>query len=70
RKPREVQQEIYRAMEADERSRFEAMGQAASGARDPQPASIAEQIAQFDELRQRGLLTDEEFESKKRDLLG
>ena len=70
RKPREVQQEIYRAMEADERSRFEAMGQAASGARDPQPASIAEEIAQFDELRQRGLLTDEEFESKKRDLLG
>ncbi|MDH3755166.1 MAG: PH domain-containing protein, partial [Acidimicrobiia bacterium] len=51
RKPREVQQEIYRAMEADERSRFEAMGQAASGARDPQPASIAEEIAQFDELR-------------------
>ena len=43
------------------------MGQAASGG--PAPESIPEQIAKLDELRQQGVVSDEEFEAKKRDLL-
>jgi len=73
RRPRHVQQEIYRAMEADETSRFQHMGQvvAASGggAQGGEP-SIPEQIEQLDDLRKRGALTQEEFDEKKRELLG
>jgi hypothetical protein len=32
--------------------------------------SIPQQIAELDELRKRGLLSDAEFEAKKQDLLG
>jgi hypothetical protein len=32
-------------------------------------ASIADQISQLDELRSKGLLTDEEFQAKKAELL-
>ena len=77
RKPNLVQQEIYRAMEANEKKTFQEMGQAtaqaintgmAAGAAAAGP-SIPEQIEQLDALRQQGTITDEEFEAKKRDLL-
>lgn len=72
RKPRHVQQEIYRAKEADEARRFKQMGQAVAsgGANEGAQLSIPEQIEKLDDLRQRGVLTQEEFDEKKRDLLG
>lgn len=36
----------------------------------PRHASAAEEIAQFAKLREQGILTDEEFEAKKKQLLG
>lgn len=71
RRPRQVQQEIYRAMEADEAQRFASMGEAIAGrtAPAPSPESIPDQIAKLDELRRSGVLTDDEFEAKKRQLL-
>jgi len=73
RKPNVVQQEIYRAMEASEQEGFQAMAQATATAlgrdRHPVESSIPDQINQLDELRRRGVLTDAEFEAKKRELL-
>ena len=70
RKPNLVQQEIYRAMEAGEDRQYQRMGEATASAFSGNAApSIPEQIAQLDELRRAGTLTDEEFETKKRDLL-
>lgn len=73
RKPNMVQAEIYAQKERFEDRRLQRMGQASAGAAAPPPpaaASIPEQIAQLDQLRQQGVLTDAEFESKKADLLG
>lgn len=67
RKPNLVQAEIYAQKERFEDRRLERMGRAASGSRE---SSIPEQIAQLDELRQQGLVSDAEFEAKKTDLLG
>lgn len=80
RKPALVQQEIYRQMEGAEARDFEQMGAATAAAisqtqQQPpaaaaQPAqTIPEQIEKLDQLRQQGLLTDQEFEEKKRQLL-
>ncbi len=69
RKPRNVQQAIYRAMEADESRRFETMGRAARATSGETGDSIPDQIKKLDELRRSGVLTDAEFEAKKRDLL-
>lgn len=65
RKPSAIQNEIYRQMEANENRKFDRIG-ARSGAAG---ASIPEQIAQLDDLRKRGVLSDAEFEAKKADLL-
>jgi len=67
RKPNKVQAEIYAQKEAFERRRLERIGEATSGVA-PGP-SIPEQIAQLDDLRQRGVLSDQEFEAKKAELL-
>ena len=64
RKPSAVQNEIYRQMEANENRKFDRLTLSRSPDR-----SIPEQIAQLDQLRQRGLLTDAEFQAKKADLL-
>lgn len=63
RRPLNVQNEIYRQMEANENRKFDRVGALAA------QASIPEQIDKLDELRQRGVLTDEEFEAKKVELL-
>lgn len=68
RKPSKVQAEIYAQKEAFERRRLERIGEA-SAAR-AAVASIPEQIAQLDDLRKRGVLSDQEFEAKKNELLG
>jgi uncharacterized membrane protein YdbT with pleckstrin-like domain len=64
RKPSAVQNEIYRQMEANENRKFDRIG----GAR-PSADSIPEQIAQLEQLRQQGILTQAEFDAKKQQLL-
>ena len=64
RKPSSVQNEIYRQMEANENRKFDRLG-----GRGQTAASIPDQIAQLDDLRQRGTISDAEFEAKKADLL-
>jgi uncharacterized membrane protein YdbT with pleckstrin-like domain len=73
RRPNLVQQEIYRAMEAGERQQFRAMGEATAaalaGGAAQTPPTIPQQIEQLDVLRRQGAITDDEFETKKRELL-
>lgn len=73
RKPNLVQQEIYRAMEANEARDFqrqaEATATALGGHVGSAPLSIPDQIEKLDALRRQGTITDAEFEAKKSDLL-
>ncbi len=70
RQPNIVQNEIYRQVEGLETRKLQRMGRAASaGAAAPAPESIPDQIEKLDRLRREGVLTDAEFEAKKRDLL-
>jgi len=72
-RPKHVQREIYAAIEADQQALFVEQAQAAAPAGPPptrsSPYSIPQQIDQLDQLRRRGVITDYEFEEKKRDLL-
>jgi uncharacterized membrane protein YdbT with pleckstrin-like domain len=76
RKPTRVQNEIYVAKENAENRRYDRMGQSASNSAaaaspaTPSAPSIPEQIEQLDALRQRGVISEEEFERKKAELLG
>ncbi len=63
RRPQQVQNEVYKQMEANENRKFDRINAAV-------PSSIPDQIDKLDELRNRGVLTDEEFEAKKAELLG
>lgn len=65
RRPLNVQNEIYHQMENNETRKFSKIVQPAAAG-----PSIPEQIAQLDELRQKGILSDEEFHRKKDELLG
>lgn len=70
RKPNLVQHEIYRQKEGHEDRKLQKLGNAASaGSAPPAGASIPEQIEKLDQLRRQGVVTDAEFEAKKRDLL-
>jgi uncharacterized membrane protein YdbT with pleckstrin-like domain len=63
RKPSAVQNEIHKQMEANENRKFDRVNA-------PRVAhSIPEQIAQHDDLRQRGPITQAEFDQKKQELL-
>lgn len=70
RKPTQVQNEIYIAKETDENDRYDRIAQAAAGSSAPVAPSIPEQIDQLDALRQRGVISPEEFDRKKAELLG
>jgi uncharacterized membrane protein YdbT with pleckstrin-like domain len=63
RKPSAVQKEIYHQMELLEQSRI-------SPAAPPPEESIPDKIAKLARLRDDGVLTQDEFETKKRELLG
>lgn len=72
RHPDGVQQEIYRQMEGNARKRASWAAPQAAAAAPAAPAagpSIPEQIEQLAELRDKGVISVEEFESKKADLL-
>lgn len=59
--PSRVQNEIHRQIEANQQRMFQGRSSATS--------SIPEQLQQLDELRRRGILTQEEFDAKKATLL-
>ncbi len=65
RQPLDVQNEIYSQMEDNENRKFDRVNTAVAG---PGP-SIPEQIEQLDSLRQRGIISDDEFSRKKTELL-
>lgn len=68
-KPNLVQNEIYRQVENLETRKLQRLGQAASAGVAPAEESIPAQIEKLDQLRRQGVVTDEEFERKKRELL-
>jgi uncharacterized membrane protein YdbT with pleckstrin-like domain len=68
RRPSHVQKVIYREMENYESRRQDRLGAAVRGGQ-TQELSIPAQIAELDELRSRGVLSDEEFAAKKAELL-
>ena len=64
RHPTLVQAEIYKQMEDNENRKFDRINRPAA------TMSLPEQIEKLDELRQRGVLSQQEFDAKKADLLG
>ena len=64
RNPTLVQAEIYKQMEDNENRKFDRINRPAAA------LSVPEQIEKLDELRQRGVLSQQEFDAKKTDLLG
>ncbi len=77
RKPNRVQNEIYLQMEGNENRKFDRVSDginatlAGQHMHAPQPAapSITEQIEKLGELRDKGVLSEEEFQAKKAELL-
>ena len=67
RKPAIVQNEIYRQMEAYGDRRYGGRQQVAPT--QEQGLSIPEQIEKLDDLRKRGVISEQEFAAKKADLL-
>lgn len=76
RKPIDVQNTIYRQMEENENRKFNRIGsearEAARGAvgQPTQMLSVAEQLEKLADLHERGVITDEQFEAQKAQLLG
>ena len=64
RKPSAVQNEIHKQMEANENRKFDRVNAPRAG------HTIPEQIAQLDDLRRSGAITQAEFDQKKQELLG
>jgi uncharacterized membrane protein YdbT with pleckstrin-like domain len=64
RNPSAVQNEIYKQMEENENRKFRQIG----GGRDDSD-SIPQQIRELDDLRRQGVLSDDEFNRKKQELL-
>jgi uncharacterized membrane protein YdbT with pleckstrin-like domain len=72
RNPSAVQSEVYRQIEANENRKFDRVGAsaAASSTRtNERDSSIPAQIRELDELRKQGLLSEQEFATKKQQLL-
>lgn len=67
RKPGWIQNEIYVAMENNENRKFDGLRTAEAPAE--AAPTIAEQLHQLEDLRQRGVLTQAEFDRKKSELL-
>ena len=65
RDPEAVQLQIYRQMEANDRRR----GYASRPAAAERPPSVLDDLERLADLRDRGAVTEEEFQRKKRDLL-
>ena len=68
RNPSAVQNEIYRQIEANENRKFDRVGESVASVDEREP-SIPAQIRELDDLRKQGVLSEEEFAAKKRQLL-
>ena len=74
RHPDGVQQELYRLMEANAKRRASWQGQpqaaaAPAAAPAPPPPDVADQLHKLADLRDRGAITDDEYNAKKAELL-
>lgn len=71
RKPLNVQNEIYRQMEGNENRKFDRVGRnlESSQGGGGSNRSIPDQIQELDDLRKQGILTNSEFDQKKKELL-
>jgi uncharacterized membrane protein YdbT with pleckstrin-like domain len=69
RKPDIVQAEIYRQMEGNENRKFDRIGGHVDRLNTSAGLSVAEQIEKLEELRTKGVLSDEEFGAQKASLL-
>jgi uncharacterized membrane protein YdbT with pleckstrin-like domain len=74
RRPADVRKEIYVQKEDNENRKFDRMGEAANqahhgGGGDGSAGSITDQINRLADLRDRGALSDGEFQAKKTELL-
>ena len=69
RKPDVVQAEIYRQMEANENRKFDRLGGHVEKLNMGATLSVAEQLEKLDDLRTKGVISDEEFQAHKADLL-
>ncbi len=63
RKPSAVQNEIYRQIEANENRKFDRIGSGGSS------QSVADELRKLDDLRSRGVISEEEFMAQKARLL-
>lgn len=75
RNPGWIQNEIYVAMEDNENKKYDRIRDATQGSQAsaapaaPAAPSVTEQLNQLDDLRTRGVITQEEFDRKKAELL-
>jgi uncharacterized membrane protein YdbT with pleckstrin-like domain len=72
RNPSAVQNEVYRQIEANENRKFDRVGASAAAGTthaNERDSSIPAQIRELDELRKQGLLSEQEFATKKQQLL-
>ena len=70
RKPSIVQAEIYKQSEANENRKFDRVGANLEGAVGGGGLSVAEQLEKLEGLRDRGAITEEQYEAQKTELLG
>lgn len=70
RKPSAVQNEIYKQMEANENRKFDRVGANLEGGLSGGGLSVAEQLEKLEGLRDRGSITEEQYEAQKALLLG
>jgi uncharacterized membrane protein YdbT with pleckstrin-like domain len=69
RNPSAVQNVVYRQMEENENRKFDRVGASVRRGDDAGEPSIPAQIRELDELRKQGVLSEEEFAAKKKQLL-
>jgi uncharacterized membrane protein YdbT with pleckstrin-like domain len=69
RKPDYVQAEIYRQMESNENRKFDRLGGHVERINTGANLTVAEQIEKLDDLRSRGVISEEEFQAQKASLL-
>lgn len=70
KRPARIQNEIYQQMEANENRKFDRVSAGLTNAGVTTQPDATQQLEKLAELRDRGVITEEEFQAKKTDLLG
>lgn len=70
KRPARIQNEIYQQMESNENRKFDRVSQGLTQAGVTTQPDATAQLEKLAELRDRGVITEEEFQAKKTDLLG